>query len=69
MKRTESGWMVAGMFSGIPKLYSGSFHRSKRETITFHLELGGTWKWFRKYGDRAVKVTVTYEYPEEVQEK
>ncbi len=63
MKRVEKGWMVAGRGGLVSLTESGA--------ISDHVlvGLGQTWSKLYDHGDRAVEVTIAYDYPEEAQKK
>ena len=65
MKRVEKGWMVAGVRSRKPKLYYGPFKGTRKGSVEDHCHvIGENWEKCKRRGDRAVEVTITYEYPE-----
>lgn len=65
MKKTETLWAIMGRWSNSrdPFLFRGTF-RTRRDAIADHChQLGRTWKQRRRAGDRAVRVTISYEVP------
>ncbi len=64
MKKSATMWAIEGQWGNRPLLYCGTYLTRRDAIRDFCDNIGKTWAECRKSGNRAVKVTLTWEAPD-----